>query len=106
MIVLYSMWPSAETALSAARTLVEERLVACGHVTPLGTSVYAWDGQVHVEPEVVLWLKTDSALAEATTARLVAMHPYELPCVLAVPVAEGGTHPAYAAWVRQSVRQV
>ncbi len=57
--------PDAEVAARLARTLVEDRLAACGNVLPGLRSIYRWEGQVHDEPEALLLLKTTRALRGA-----------------------------------------
>jgi periplasmic divalent cation tolerance protein len=90
----------ADTAAGAriARTLVEERLAACVNVHGPMTSSYRWKGTVAVDEERQLVIKTTSARVPAVRARLSALHTYELPEFLVVPVAEGSD--AYLAWVR------
>jgi periplasmic divalent cation tolerance protein len=94
--------PSAETAAEVARALVEEGLAACGNVVPGLRSIYRWQGQVHDEAEALLVLKTERRLLEALKARLPALHPYQVPELLALPV-EGGLAP-YLEWIAASVR--
>jgi periplasmic divalent cation tolerance protein len=79
------------------RTLVEERLAACGHQIAAIRSVYRWDGEVHDEPEARVALHTRVTLVDQIVARADAEHPYDVPCVLAVPVLGG--NPAYLEWV-------
>lgn len=97
LVMIYSTWPDAASAGSAARALVERRLVACAVAMPGARSVYHWRGEVEEAEEVVMWAKTRHALAEATVAALVALHPYDVPAALVVPVV--AAHPAYAAWI-------
>ncbi|MFP2929784.1 divalent-cation tolerance protein CutA [Pyxidicoccus sp. 3LG] len=94
--------PSADKAAELARTLVEEQLAACGNIVPGLRSIYRWEGKVQDEPEVLLLLKTRSALFEALRARIVALHPYQVPEVLRVDVADG--HAPYLAWILDSTR--
>jgi periplasmic divalent cation tolerance protein len=81
--------PSAEKAAELARTLVEERLAACGNVVPGLRSIYRWEGQVQDEPEALLVLKTTRSRFEALRERVLALHPYEVPEVIALPVEVG-----------------
>lgn len=95
-VVLVTM-PTAERAAELARALVEERLAACGNVVPGLRSIYRWEGRVVDEPEVLLVLKTTAARFEALRDRVLALHPYQVPEVLALPVDAGSA--AYLAWV-------
>ncbi|MBZ4422516.1 divalent-cation tolerance protein CutA [Myxococcus sp. RHSTA-1-4] len=94
--------PSADKAAELARTLVEEQLAACGNIVPGLRSIYRWQGQVHDDSEVLLILKTKDVLFEALRARVVELHPYQVPEVLRVDVADG--HAPYLAWVRENSR--
>lgn len=100
-IVVLVTAPSAEKAAEIARALVEERLAACGNVVPGLRSIYRWEGKIFDEQEVLLILKTRAALFGALRARVVAMHPYEVPEVLRLDVADG--HAPYLDWIRESV---
>ncbi len=93
--------PSAESAESLVRRLVEERVVACGTVLPAVTSIYRWEGAVARESEALIIFKTTVAGAERLTARVPELHPYDVPEVLILPVEDG--HAPYLEWVRENV---
>ena len=79
------------------RTLVEERLAACGHhVTPI-RSVYRWEGAVQDESEARVALHTRRALVPRIVARTRELHPYDVPCVIALPLVGG--NPEYLRWI-------
>lgn len=84
------------------RTLVEERLAACGHVIGAIRSVYRWDGAVHDEPEARVALHTRRALVPAIVARARELHPYDVPCVIALPLLGGNAD--YLRWIAQETR--
>ena len=90
--------PSMEAAKRLVRTLVERRLVACGTVLPGAASTYWWHGAVTEEEEVVVVLKTTAVRWKALASALPALHPYEVPELIALPVA-GGYRP-YLDWLR------
>jgi len=87
----------AEWLAGFTRRLVEDRLAACGHQTPAVRSIYRWEGAVHDEQEARVALHTRVTLVDQIVARADAEHPYDVPCVLAVPVLGG--NPAYLDWV-------
>ena len=89
--------PDAETGARIARTLVEERLIACANLVPGIRSIYRWEGQVADEAEVLLVLKTRASRCAAVAARVKALHPYALPEVVALPVVAGSE--PYLDWV-------
>ena len=89
--------PNAESARSLARQLVEQRLAACVNILAPCRSVYRWQGKIEDAEEVPLLIKTTAARYNALEAAIRAGHPYELPEIIAVPVACG--LPGYLAWV-------
>ncbi len=95
--------PSTDKAAELARTLVEEQLAACGNIVPGLRSIYRWEGKIHDDAEVLLILKTRTALFEPLRARIVELHPYQVPEVLRVDIAEG--HAPYLAWVLENSRR-
>ena len=94
--------PDAATAESLAEAVVGERLAACANLVPGVVSVFRWEGEVQRSEEVLLLLKTTADRTEELRQRVVALHPYEVPEVLVLPV-EGG-HEPYQAWVRAQVQ--
>ncbi|MBB3345428.1 divalent-cation tolerance protein CutA [Luteimonas sp. RC10] len=89
--------PDNATAQHIARALVEARLAACVNLVPGVTSIYRWQGQVQSDAEVLLVIKTTADRLEALTERLRALHPYDTPALVALPVAGGLTD--YLRWV-------
>jgi len=82
------------------RALVRDRLVACGqHMTPV-RSIYRWRGAIEESLETRVALHTRASLVPAVLERTRAEHPYDVPCVLALPVEQG--NPDYLAWVVSS----
>jgi periplasmic divalent cation tolerance protein len=84
------------------RTLVEERLAACGHVLGPIRSIYRWDGAVHDEAESRVALHTRRSLVPAVVARTGELHPYDVPCVIELPLRGG--NPDYLRWVVAETR--
>ena len=87
----------AEWLAQFTRRLVEDRLAACGHQIAAIRSIYRWDGAVQDDPEARVALHTRTGLVDAIVARANAEHPYDVPCVIALPVVAG--NPAYVEWV-------
>jgi len=101
VVVVLSTFPSAEKAAEIARVLVDERLCACVNLVPAVRSIYRWQGAVRDDAEVLAIVKTTAERVQALRDRLIALHPYELPEVLVLPVTEG--HAPYLAWVTGEV---
>jgi len=91
------------SAQKLARTLVEQRLAACVNMLPAVQSIYRWNGAVEEAAEVTLLIKTTAARYAALEQAIQALHPYELPEVIAVPVSAG--LPAYLGWIAQETRK-
>ena len=102
MILALTTAPDEDSATALARALVEERLAACVNRLPGWRSLYRWEGQVREETEVLLLVKTTRERLPALEARLGALHPYDVPELLAFD-AVGGLGP-YLAWVDQETR--
>ena len=89
--------PDAEVGERLARALVDERLAACVNLIDSVRSIYRWQGNVEDDAEVLLVAKTGASRCEALAARVEALHPYELPEIVVLPV-DGGSEP-YLRWV-------
>ena len=90
--------PDAEIGAKIARALVDERLAACVSVVGAMRSIYRWEGAVQDEAEVLLIAKTRADCEEALARRVRALHPYDVPEILALPAVGGSA--AYLDWVR------
>ena len=102
IFVLLSTCPDAATAERMARELVAASLVACVNIVPGVRSIYLWNGAVQADEEVLMILKTTAGRLAAVRERLVALHPYDLPEIVALPVVDG--HHPYLQWVVDSTR--
>lgn len=81
-------------------TLLAERLIACGQLTPIN-STYRWQGAVESAAEVRAVMHTTADYADAVMQRVRDAHPYEVPCILLLPVTDGA--PDYLTWVHREV---
>jgi periplasmic divalent cation tolerance protein len=101
-LVLLTTLPNVDKAAAVARILVEESLCACVNLVPAVRSIYRWQGQVSDQTETLVIIKTIRRRYDALAARLVSLHPYDVPELIAVqPV---GGHAPYLAWITDSVR--
>jgi periplasmic divalent cation tolerance protein len=99
--VCFCTCPDPAVAHRIADTLVQEHLAACVNVLPGLRSVYRWQRGIHCDDEVLLLIKTTRDRVDALGARLTALHPYELPELVAVEVAGGLA--AYLSWIEEAV---
>lgn len=101
LVLIQCACPDAAGADAIARTLVDERLAACVQVLPGLRATYHWHGHVEHADEVLLQAKTTQAASARVMARLAALHPYDVPEILALPVLQA--HGPYAQWVAEQV---
>lgn len=97
-IVLCNCAPDQAEALASA--MVDERLAACVNVVAGVRSVYRWEGKVQRDTESTLILKTSEEAVSRLVARLQALHAYDTPEVLVLPVDVGLSSARYVQWVR------
>lgn len=103
-VLLYSTAPNQETAERIGAAMVEAGLAACANIISGMRSVYRWKGAVETAAETVLIVKTVRARAEEARAFLCRLHPYETPCVLAIPIDAAGSNPDFLAWLASETR--
>lgn len=89
--------PDLSAAEHIARALVVERLAACVNILPIAKSIYIWQGRVESAAEHLLIVKGTVQAYPAIETRIRALHPYELPEVIAVPIAGGFAD--YLSWI-------
>ncbi|MBO6784377.1 MAG: divalent-cation tolerance protein CutA [Alphaproteobacteria bacterium] len=95
--MLYVTCGSVEQAHEIGRAVVEEQLAACANIIDGMRSVYRWEGMVEEANEVVLILKTRRGLIADLTARVKALHSFDVPCVVEIPLEQGNAD--YFAWI-------
>jgi len=93
--------PDVETLAAIARALLEERLIACANLVDGLRSIFRWQGEVAEEGEALAILKTTADRVEALRARVLELHPYDVPEFLVLPVTDGSA--AYLDWVATAV---
>ena len=95
--MLYSTFANRAEAISIANILVEKRLVACANLYENVVSIYRWQDTIQQEQEVVLIAKTVKEQVQVAIETIKTLHSYQLPCIVAYPVAEG--YPPFLKWV-------
>lgn len=101
VLAVLSTAPDAAVAERIGTALVEERLAACVNILADVTSIYRWKGSVERATEVLMVVKTTPGAVARLRARIVDLHPYDVPEVLALAVPTG--HEPYLEWVRAEV---
>jgi len=88
---------SAEWLADFTRSLVEDRLVACGHnITPIRV-IYRWEGKIYNEAQARVGLHTRAELVSTIISRVDSEHADSVPCVIALPISAG--HAGYLSWI-------
>jgi periplasmic divalent cation tolerance protein len=97
LTILVTTFAGEANATAAVRTLVGEKLAACGTLFHQARSIYAWQDRIEDAAEILVWIKTTPERAAAAGARLKEIHPYECPEILVLPAQS--LNPDYSAWV-------
>ncbi|MCK4901730.1 MAG: divalent-cation tolerance protein CutA [Thermoplasmatales archaeon] len=87
--VIYSTIDKIQDARRIAHTLVEEQLVVCVNIIPKIESIYRWKGKIENDEECVLIAKTTDKNVKKTIKRIKALHTYELPDIIVLPIIGG-----------------
>ncbi len=99
-LLVLSTFPDAATARRIARQLVENKCAACANLLPPVESIYWWEGKVETGNETLVLFKTTTGRYEALETSLRQLHPYDVPEIIALPVAQG--LPEYLRWVSEN----
>ena len=95
--LVYITAGNAEEARRIGRVLVESRLAACANILGPTTAIYRWEGAIQEDNEAVLIVKTRMALVPTLSEKVAALHGYDCPCVVALPIRDGNA--AFLKWV-------
>jgi len=95
---VYMTASSRDEARTIGKALVESNLAACINIIDNMNSLYMWDGALQDDQEVVVIAKTAEQKIPALIEKVKALHSYECPCVLSIPVESG--NPEFIAWIR------
>lgn len=103
LCLVYMTASSAEEARKIGETLVEEQLAACVNLIDGMTSIYRWEEKLQHDTETVIIAKTTEGLVGALTDRVKALHSYDCPCVVSLPIDNGSNE--FMNWILNSVKQ-
>jgi periplasmic divalent cation tolerance protein len=93
--------PSMDVGRDIARALLDGKLAACVNIVPSITSLYTWEGELCVDEEVLLIIKTTTSAFDALTSAIKSIHPYDVPEIIALPLAAGSRD--YLDWIQGAV---
>lgn len=97
IVLALSTFPDAEIARGISNQLVSGRFAACANILPSIESIYRWKDQIESVNETLVFFKVSEERQSAFQDKLRSLHPYEVPEIVFVPVAEG--LPEYLRWV-------
>lgn len=100
--VVLCTFPDLPQARHIGTLLVEKQLAACVNLIPAVESIFCWEGKISTESEVLAVFKTTAECLVELEQELLVRHPYEVPELLALPVANGSE--AYLKWVQAAAR--
>jgi periplasmic divalent cation tolerance protein len=96
-IFVYVTCKDRTEALNVGKAVVEDRLAACANIIDGMDSIYWWQGELQVEKEAILIMKSRRDLFAELTAKVKSVHSYEVPCVVALPIEAGNED--YLNWL-------
>ncbi|MCI4447655.1 MAG: divalent-cation tolerance protein CutA [Pyrobaculum sp.] len=101
-VTVFITAPDRESGKKIARHILEKRLAACVNMTPV-SSAYWWEGKIEEAEEVMLLVKTTSDKMNELVKEVKAVHPYQVPEIIALPVVAG--HLDYLEWVKKETHE-
>lgn len=101
-IIVFTTTANKVEAEKISRTLLEERLIACANIVTTVASFFHWKGNVDCADECLLIMKSRRDLFAALEERVKALHSYEVPEILALPIVEGSAD--YLAWMCDNLK--
>ena len=100
-VMVFVTCPRGRVARRLATIVVTKRLAACVNIVPAVRSIFRWQGKMEQGDEALLLIKTTARRFPALSRAIKAAHPYDVPEMIALPIATG--FPPYLAWISQSV---
>lgn len=102
-ILVLSTVPDREVGQEIARVLLEERLAACVTISAACESFYWWEQKISQDQEYILFIKTRDKLYPNLEERILEIHPYDVPEIIALPLNNG--FPKYLDWITDETKQ-
>lgn len=90
-------------AVKIVRTLLEERLIACANILDSVSSFFWWQGKIDEEKEVLVIMKSNENLFEKLSKRVIELHSYDVPEILAIPIVNGSQ--SYLDWMKATLNR-
>jgi len=103
-VVVFMTTSNKEEAVKIVRILLKERLIACANILDPVSSLFWWQGKIDEEKEFLVFMKSRKNLFERLSERVMEIHSYEVPEIIALPIIEGS--PPYLDWLKASLQPV
>ena len=100
--IIYITTSGVEEARKIAKTLLEDKIVACANIIPVMESIYWWEGNLEEDTESVLLVKTRSELVDKVIDRVKEIHTYQTPCALEIQIKKGSED--YLNWLENALK--
>lgn len=100
MVIVYTTLENTDQAETISQTLLTERLIACANFWPIN-SMYIWNNKIEKTYEIAIWLKTSQEKQAALCNRLIELHPYECPAIIALDAKQD--NPAFNQWMQNQM---
>ena len=103
-LIVFMTAPNREEAAKIVRTLLEEKLIACGNIVDSVSSLFWWKGKIEDEKEVLVIMKSHEKLFKKLSERVTELHSYDVPEILALPIVDGSS--SYLDWLKGCLEPV
>jgi len=100
-VVILVTAANSQEAKTISESLVEQKLIACANIIPSVQSIFRWQGKLESSDEALLIMKSKASHFNNIVAAVKAMHSYDVPEIISLPIAEG--NPDYLKWINESV---
>jgi len=103
-IVAFMTAANREEAVKIVKSLLKERLIACANILGPVSSLFWWEGKIDEASEFLVFMKSHKNLFEKLSERIIEIHSYEVPEIIALPIIKGS--PTYLKWLSDSLQPV
>ena len=103
-IIVLMTAPDKDEAKKIVHILLEEKLIACANIIDAVSSFFRWKGKIDEEKEVLVIMKSHKNLFKNISTRILELHSYDVPEILAVPIRDGSS--SYLDWMKSCLEQV
>jgi len=102
MVIIYITTSNEEEAFKIGRKIVKERLAACSNIIKNMKSIYWWENNLENDEEAILILKTMEEKVEEIIDKVIEIHSYDNPCIIALPVIKASD--SYLKWLKEEIK--